>query len=514
MSGYFFMLNVETIEKLKTAVLVKRPILKEIMEKRGQRNIIDYAVDYLDVNLNQINKNRQTEVITVFEKVVKNNLGEAVAKKAAEQLAKYYFVSTADHHGPLCHPFFLNSHLVTSAVCLKQPITNMDYVIALSCANVSFSNSSFPRGLLFHSSKNENLQLQQLGFFPNSSSVRQARIFNYPAYSQSDIERLKKRINELFNTGEITDNINEQLFEIVEQIYADPDTLSCQYYADQITKTNYALWNRMFAKMKINGPKILYIELEAIVANLLIDFHLDQDTLINRLIFLPDYRELFIKKFDEIEGGYSLKKGWGTYLFWALPKEEKYCQQLRYKDGYLVSTTSDFRIALQPEAIADALKNKIILPSTQLSLLILSLYYGVKCLGGFCQVNYLTIMREAYRNLLQEKNENDSLIACEHVQTKELGEDLTVAFLANSKEQRDLATSLDIILYGNDKSWPNLQDEIESMGFEQALMPMMPEFYRIMYPETERDQNLAQITANDIIKINGLDKKIKPCCWV
>ncbi len=504
----------EDVKRLEEAVLVRRPVLKDIIEKKGQKNIIEYARDYLDVNLNDTLIQRRGEFLEVFEKVVEGYFGIDTAKEAVKQLKKYYFVSTADHHGPLCHPFFLNSHLVTSAVGLNSAQNTLKYIIALSCANVSFANSSFPRGLLFHGYNNKEIKMHQLGFFPNSSAVRQSRIFRHPAYSISAVEKNKEKLEKMSKEGEIGDETAGRLRDILDEIYSDAKVLGCKYYSDQITLTNFALWSVMFKKMGVDGPKMLYIELEKIVSELLIKHHLFQETLINKILFNSVYRDSYTKLFAEIEGGYSLKEDWGTVLFWALPEGDRYCLSLRLQDGFLVSQNNEFKIAMEPQAIKTALENKILLPSSQLSLLALSLYYGIKCLGGFCQVNYLTQMREAYKKFLTERGDKENMEACEKVQTKELGEDLSVAFLGEPGGRRELATSLDIILYGNGEAWNSIVDEANNMGFEQALAPMMPEFYHIMYPETCRDAKLSQITAEDIMRVNGLDKKVRPCAII
>src|SRR3990167_10155813 len=60
------------------------------------------------------------------------------------------FVSTCDHHGILCHPFFMNSALLRSHPSLKQK-----QIISLTCGGISLSNSSYPQGIFFH---DRNLQ--------------------------------------------------------------------------------------------------------------------------------------------------------------------------------------------------------------------------------------------------------------------------------------------------------------------------------------------------------------------
>jgi hypothetical protein len=61
-----------------------------------------------------------------------------------ESLSKNYAVSTAEHHGPLGHPFFFQSAILRGLVNPEEAIVN------LCTSHVSLGNSSYPRGIVFH----------------------------------------------------------------------------------------------------------------------------------------------------------------------------------------------------------------------------------------------------------------------------------------------------------------------------------------------------------------------------
>ena len=54
------------------------------------------------------------------------------------------------------------------------------------------------------------------------------------------------------------------------------------------------------------------------------------------------------------------------------------------------------------------------------------------------------------------------------------------------------------------------------MTIEEAIMPLLPDFYPIVYPEgnPERKAELLKITSRDIIGLLHLDDKIKPCARI
>lgn len=116
-----------------------------------------------------------------------------------------------------------------------------------------------------------------------------------------------------------------------------------------------------------------------------------------------------------------------------------------------------------------------------------------------------------YRALLAELGEESSLAAGERVQTKELGEDLSIVFLEDRRGERTLATTLDIILYHESDAWQTLVEEARQIHLGEALLPMMPEFYRVMYPETRRDPALLSVSEEQIIAEVGLSGKVRAC---
>ncbi len=497
----------QRFEQLKEAVLCKRPILREILQKQGTKNLYEYAKHYISVNLNPPIQQRQNEFLDTFRSEVDRCLGPTVAEEATRQLAEHYYVSTADHHGPICHPFFLNSNLVSSAPYFEQEDPTLKYVIVLPCASISFDNSSFPRGLVFHSAKNPNKMLQ-FGFFPRNS--RPCPVFNYRSYTASDIDRAKKMLADAVVEEQVLPSEAATVNSLIDEIYLKPEVLACTTFSDQVTKTNYDLWKRFF-RNQAGAPGLIYLEQESFVARLILNYHIDADTTINHILFDRSYDAMITSYFDGIMGAFSQKDGWGTYLFWALPKGQKYRVQLLKEENELVTPDGSFRLPLTPEAVRQALEDHEIFPSTMLDFMVLSFYYGLKCLGGFSQVNYLTYMKNAYIKMQVDRGNYRSIEVCARAQTKELGGDLTIAFLKNAMGELTPATGLDLILHGNDQTWPELFEESKHITLEEALNPTMPDFYKIIYSESERDPALTSITPEDIARLTHLDKKIRPC---
>lgn len=498
--------------RIKEAVLVRKPVLRDILEKHGKKTLAKYAQDFLDVNIGPGLPERQDEFLGTFRNAVARLLGEGVADSAVKQLKKAYFVSTADHHGPICDPYFINSNLVTALTLINQKDADLKNIIALSCGSISVDNDTFPRGLTFHSIANGELNLQRLAFF--SSHERPSLVCLLRAYGKVELDKIKKSAFDFRKSDKITEADFAKINNVIAEVYEQDEPMKMTSYAEQITITNYKMWKKFFHHGSEGMPDLIYLELEDIVARLLVEHHLFKDTVINHFLFDEKYHNLAIRYFDGIIGAFSTNDQSGSYLFWATPKGERYRLSLKKEGNFLVSHDGAYRLELTPAAIRQALEAKEIIPGMMLDFIILSFFYGLKCLGGFSQVNYLTEMKQAYLKIMREFNYEAEIKMCETVQTKELGEDLTIAYMGNSSGKVVLATGLDLILYGDETTWDILVEEANSITLEEAVNPMFPSFYRVAYSEHERDFSLMAIQSYDITRITGLDQKVKMCIRV
>jgi hypothetical protein len=498
------------LQKLRKLVFDRRPVLKEIIEKHGHKSLHEYVKDYLDVNSNVIIEERQSEFLETFGIEVERVLGKEVAKSAVTQLKKYYFVSTADHMGPINHPFFVNSNLLIASSIFNNPDPVLKNVIVLACSNISIDNSSFPRGLFFHNCVDNNFQLHRLPFF--SGNLRPASVYKISAYGDEELDKMFTALKDKLEEGKITQVEFDRVEAILKRIYVYPEVLDKKWYKDQICLTNFNLWKEFFSESKENLPNLIYVSLEDVVVNLLIKNHLNQDTIINHILFDPEYEKYISSYFEDIFGSFSSANASGTYLFWALPDGAKNKMQLWRKGDFLVTKDESYKIELKPDLIKEALGKKELIPCLLLDFMLVSLYYGVKCLGGFNQVNYLTMMKEGYIKMNEKLSNPKSIEVCSRVQTKELCDGLTMAFLGGcSFDKKILASGLDLVLYNDKNSLATIMEDLKQISLKEAFDPSLPEVYKISYDEEEWDTELTKITDMDVISQTEFSQKIKPC---
>lgn len=499
-------------QALRDSVLSQRPILNELIQKRGQKSLYEYTKDYISVNLNPPIKQRQDELIGTFRKEIAKLLGDEIAQKAAKQLERYYYVSTADHHGPICHPFFINANLLLAAPYQEINDPDLQYVIVLACASISFRNSSFPRGLLFHNATDQKFEVERVAFFP--ASMRACPVFNWRAFVQEEIETIKRDMNNKVKSKKMTMAVGTKINGLMDEIYLQPDVLACKTFSEQVTKTNYTLWQKFFGDAKQAPANLICLEQETLVMQLLLDYHLEQDTILHHVLFDASYDPLMQQYFEGVMGAFSIKDHWGSYLFWAIPPGQKYRVQLWKQGNTLVTDDGSYQLELTPAALRVAMEKREIFPTTLLDFFVLSFYYGLKCVGGFNQINYLTDMKNAYIKMNVDRGNYRSIEVCARAQTKEMNDGFTLAFVAGSDQKTYAATGLDFFLYGDDTTWPRLVETIKQITVEEAFNPLLPELYRVIYNEKDRTPELSAITDEQIMQLTGLDKKITPCAQI
>lgn len=503
----------EAFDELKNIVSKYWSTEKQLPANKDTLSIYDFSTSFVQKNTSTIARQRQPAFTEVLKSEVSTLLGEDVAQSVTKQLQNNHSFSTAQHFSSIIHQRTLNATLQSALPYFNQQSDEYKNVLVVSCANISFDNPWFPRGILFHSLTQGALTENRFPFF--SRKVRPYPIRNHPGYALDAVQTIKVRIHEMKNENLITDNAESKMMHILDTVYADPKVLACKTFSEQKTITNYKIWQEIFTATSqgLSIPNLVFMEQENIVLKLLEKHHMNQDTLIHQLLFDPEVYPLIEKYFDTIQGGFSLEKGYGTFLFWALPKDQKYRLQLFRKDNVLVSSDESFRVELTPESIGEKIRTKELIPSTLLSLTLLSLYYGYILTGGLAQPEYLTQMQKAYLTIATEVGDKESVAACIDIPTKNHTITRpTLAYITGSNDARNAATGLDLILYGRPNSWSEILEASKYVSITDLLHRALPSVYEDYVPEEAKTETASAVTEREIEKITGLDQKVP--AWV
>ncbi|MBI4995012.1 hypothetical protein HZC21_05235 [Candidatus Peregrinibacteria bacterium] len=495
----------EIISSLRKAIWSRRPILGEIMGKHGGKTLYRYARDFLDVNKSPLLDSRKTVLIETARDLIEKRLGKEIAEGVAIQLKKIALVSTADHHAPIDNPFWVNANIISAVPYFEITDPDIHYLIVFSFSSVSVNNSSgYPRGIEFHGA-NGLVNFIKLPILPDK--LKMGVVYGTRSFIHDDLTRAK---NELFKKkirGEFSENRYLKIKELIENVFGSKKVLQSQDFCSQITNINFHLWPKLFRPSAKKIPDLVYLDIETLVTELLSQHHLNNpQSLIYQLLFNSDYARLVLKYFNNLAGGFSLEKDWGTYLFWATDSK-LHRVRLLLEENFLVSRTRGYKFSLFPESIADLLRQKKIFPSMLLCYLVVSLYYGMKCLGGFCQVHDLTMIKTAWNSILRERGESAEADAITPVQTKELGGDgLVLAYLKTEKDVLMPATGIDMALGDTNASYKDYVELSKKVTLAEMMNPMLLEMYTVLYSSYQRDPNLLKIKPEQILKTTGLER--------
>jgi len=505
------------IEGLKQAIWKRRPILGEIMRKQGNKMLHRYAQDFLDVNPAPHLDARKPQLFSLIGELVAGRLGPHIAEGVVRQLRRNAMISTADHHAFIDHPFWVNSNLITGIPIYELQDPDIRYLIVLSFSSVSVNNASgFARGILFNGGTNGSRNLIRLPILPDK--LKMSVVFGTRAFTREDLAKSVHELRKKQKNGEIAPGKTESVRALLEEHFAADDILGASHLCSQISRMNYRFWPRIFHPSTASGegclarrqtPDLVYFDIETLVNQLLLRHHLaDRGSLLFRVLFDPQFLPLVRRHFDNHAGAFSIEHGWGTYMFWGI-NEKLRRVATRLESGKLKFLDSSMEIDWEPEAVAEALRQKRIFPGMLLCYLTVPLYYGMKCLGGFCQVHDLTVIKESWRKLLEEAGERSEAEAITPVQTKELGGDgMVLAYLKTPRGEHVPSTGIDMVLNDGDTSFEKYAARSRQVTLMEMMHPMLPEMYTVLYSEAQRDPKLLSLSPERIFSVTGLKRKL------
>jgi hypothetical protein len=334
---------------------------------------------------------------------------------------------------------------------------------------------------------------ERLHFFP--SSERLMPVYRHASFSSDALTRMEQAVQRYPRS------FASAFSTLLRRVYGDPRVLEWASFSEQVTITNALLWKTFFSPQDVSFPGLVYLDQEALVVRLLLQHHMEQSTDLHTFLFDPALHAQIEILFDGIPGAFSTKEQKGTFLFWLLPPGHAHRIPLVRDGQALVSRDGVHRIPLEPAVIRSLLERQELVPSIMLSLVTLSCYYGLKCLGGFSQVNYLTWMEEAWQKLFGNP------LLPDDGYTSSLCGDLMIGFL-ELPSGRVPATGIDFALYSDETSRARFIEATRSLTLREALQMMLPELYRILYALPDRDPALASLTSRDMEEMLGISEQI------
>jgi hypothetical protein len=471
--------------RLKNEVLGKQTVLGRIYRRFRQDSLFDYANNWQVSNTDTATEFRKP-FFTVLQELSEKIYGKTVSEAVTAQLERIPVVSTIDHHGLLNHPFFLNSNLIFSLRADQK------YLICLSTAGVSLNNSSWPASLVV--TGNRPGKLIRFSFFPDRQKTK--TVLATPKFDERGVKTVIKRIA---GSPDLTLDEKKCLFESIEEIFLSQNILSLPDFSSQASVTSGKLWSKIFPQ----GPEILYVPIEELMARVITEeFSKDAENVIYKLLFTEFGHNLIEKYFQSSLGAFSSAHK-GSFLFWGINNQGRRVH-LRREGERLAD--GDFFVHLNPKAVVDALRAQKIYPTSLICFLVL-LYYGITCLGGFNQVNWLEDIKNKFILLLKELGESQLATTVVGVSTDNFAEG-NLAFLRR-KDRLIKATGMDIILAHDRQLFERYQQLARQITVGESIESLLPEIYRVITAADNRESGILSLTDEDIARQNGMEEKIR-----
>jgi hypothetical protein len=462
----------DKIKLLKAKVFGKQEILANVYSRSAGENLFDYVSKWQTSPPGKESKILASRAQELLFKIYP----QEQAKAASAQLAALPLVSTIDHHGILNHPFFINSNLIFS---LKK---DLKYLICLSTSGVSLNNSSWPGSLLLTGSDGGS---KRLSFFKDK--LKTQTVFSAPAMDLQTTEAVLNKVGG-------GDKAITELKKLFKKVLANKNLNN---FSSQSSIISSMLWSNIFP----SAPEVIYLPVEDLVSRIIIqEIAPDPKHALHKLFFTePGWRQ--IEKYFTGQLGAFISPAKGSFLFWAVDHNGRRLHLSREGAGI---KGSGVNFSLSPEPISGALELRQIYPTSLVCFLVL-LYYGITCVGGFNQVNWLTGIKEKFLELLEETGDVDTVNRLKSIPTQNFAEG-NLAFLP-SQNGLIKATGIDLYLSGRDY-YPAYKKLAKSLTVGESMESLLPEIYRVITPGPERDPNLLTLSDADIIKQNGMAEKI------
>lgn len=443
----------------KKIVFEKKPTFATFYNEWGSKTWTEYAnVNYPEKTSGQLLQ----ELVDAFKSVLTSSLDEITVDNAVQTLLTTKFVSSADHHGILCHPFFSNNTILRSS--------REDTTITFACSGISLTNSSYPRGIFFH---DKNLKEIRMPFVSRKTG-------NLPVYGHEPITKRQlqshKKMARFMN---ISKQARKNLMFFFDTLLEDETVWELESLSDQFTRINNMVWHQLFGERK----KLIYVSCEDVVSELLLSVHLINKTSIHNMLFDQIARERYVENFNGITGAHK-EHEYGTHFFWHIKHKHHMRVPLWINGNELVSPDNHVRISLDQNSIARGLQDRTLLPSTALCYCILSFYYGITLGGGFSQIQYLGEMKEAYEKTISHSKRS----SLRHPERSEGSPfDIKTNIFTGECVQLGLsdgtrvvpATLFDILLW-NREDIDQLYESFNTAPLRTSLDRMMPEYIHII----------------------------------
>ena len=364
-------------------------------------------------------------------------------------------------------------------------------MICFSTTSISLNNSSWPGCLL---TTDQNSHMHRYSLFPDK--IKMQPVLLARAFLSEDVNRVRKNIQV---ADFLTADNKQRLSGLVDEVFFTPQVLGAKSFSEQSSFISSQLWSKIFPQ----APKLVYLSLEKLVGEILVnEIAKNPDHILHKLFFTAKGWESIEKYFFGSLGAFSGGHK-GSFLFWGMDTNHHRSHLAR--SGQKL-TSGNFSVSVDSSDISQAIMLGKLYPGSLVCFLVL-LNYGVTCLGGFNQVNWLTNIKEKFIILLREWGELSLAGRLTEISTENFAEG-SLAFLVNRRGQIYKPTGLDLFLQNDFSLIDKYKKLAKQITIRESIDLQLPEIYKVVTPQSYRNLELLRVTETEILEHSGVAKKI------
>ena len=345
---------------------MNRTHLSKVIEKWGNKSLEEYGQLWWQKPIRP--PPLEPELIQAFKETWQQmGWADVLVQQLLQELEQKRVLQTTTHLTPTEGPTFLASHQLAT---LRQPKISNYLVGAYS--GVPFSNAAWS-GAINYGTKTS---LEQI-LHPSNSLFRQAQSAIIDRVRDGDHPRLSlipgKWRDGLVDRSVIPDRLNELFPDLLPEVLES----SFRSIVPNNSYDNWALsFSEQLTRTVLNNNRIYFFNLNEAIRKYLISVLKDDSHWLTQL-FLDPWKIKFLEK--------ELVNNW--FITEVDKQGKKKVEQIHLQNGCFGSST--ISIPAEPESIISALNEKRFCPGLILCFWVLTFYNGIRCLGGFEQIEYL-----------------------------------------------------------------------------------------------------------------------------
>ncbi len=276
-----------------------------------------------------------------------------------------YIFSTAEHLSPFNYASTVSNIYPLSVIHAALPEL-FDGIICMAGSLIPLDNEDYPRGVIGIDNNNQPVRIN---LKPQKVKKSFSLILDSTTVLPGEVERADYALKNILYDSAYKSTYAQQLIYIMTELYN--------------------IW-----KIPRNRPLPLRVySLEEVALTILTELILNNDLIINSILFDPKIRTQLYRSLKNISCAWSDTNG--TFLFWHSNNNKLH--RMEEIDNNLVS--SDYTVNLSPAALLEAIRKKELYPCVFLSLFCVSYLPGIPVTGGSNQFKYYQSMIYAMNNL-------------------------------------------------------------------------------------------------------------------